>query len=118
MLNHRHVNGEPFRPHLDEVARMAGLGYIVNPLLNEQLEIMDLVAGDVTAAFERGCELGAQRYATPMPAAGSIDVGVFNAFHVSWFRHWDELVERLTAIHGSQAKAALFPAGALQMAEQ
>jgi nickel-dependent lactate racemase len=199
MLNHRHVNGEPFRPHLDEVARMAGLGYIVNPLLNEQLEITDLVAGDVTAAFERGCELGAQRYATPMPAAGSIDVGVFNAFpkdtelvqaglalvplnscahdpftdngtiviasaspeglgwhsvlgpgtalrgearpqqrrtflfspgvneydcralygdHVSWFRHWDELIERLTAIHGSQAKAALFPAGALQMAQQ
>ena len=199
MLNHRHVNGEIFRPHLDEVARMAGLGYIVNPLLNDRLEIMDLVAGDVTAAFERGCEIGAERYATPMPEAGSVDVGVFNAFpkdteliqsglalvplkgcahdpftddgtiviasacpeglgwhsvlgpgtalrgepraprrrtflfspgvneydcqalygdQVSLFRRWDELVERLTAIHGSKAKAAVFPAGALQMAEQ
>jgi hypothetical protein len=59
---------------------MAGLDYIVNPLLNERLEIMGLVAGDVTAAFERGCQLGAEMYGTPMPAAGSVDVGIFNAF--------------------------------------
>ena len=80
MLNHRHVHGEPFRPHLSEVARMAGLGYIVNPLLNEALEIIDLVAGDPDAAFERGCELGAMRYGTDMPAESSVDIGIFNAF--------------------------------------
>lgn len=80
MLNHRHVRGEPFRPHLSEIARMAGLGYIVNPLLNEALEIVDLVAGDPDAAFERGCELGAQRYSTQMPGPASVDIGVFNAF--------------------------------------
>ena len=80
LLNHRYVHGEAFRPHLDEVAAMAGLDYIVNPLLNERLEIMGLVAGDVTAAFERGCQLGAEMYGTPMPAAGSVDVGIFNAF--------------------------------------
>ena len=80
LLNHRHVHGEAFRPHLDEVARMAGLDYVVNPLLNERLDIMGLVAGDVTAAFERGCQMGAELYGTPMPAPGSVDVGVFNAF--------------------------------------
>ncbi len=80
MLNHRHVHGEPFRPHLSEVARMAGLGYIVNPVLNEALDIVDLVAGDPDDAFERGCELAATRYGTDMPAAGSVDIGVFNAF--------------------------------------
>ena len=80
LLNHRYVHGDAFRPHLDEVARMAGLGYIVNPLLNERLEIMGLVAGDVTAAFEHGCRLGAELYGTQMPPPGSVDVGVFNAF--------------------------------------
>ncbi len=80
MLNHRHVHGEPFRPHLAEVARLAGVGYIVNPLLNEELEIIDLVAGDTDQAFERGCELGAARYGTDMPPAASVDIGVFNAF--------------------------------------
>lgn len=80
LLNHRYVHGEAFRPHLDEVAGMAGLDYIVNPLLNERLEIMGLVAGDVTAAFEQGCRFGAELYGTSMPAAGTVDVGVFSAF--------------------------------------
>ena len=77
MLNHRHVH-ENFREHLSEVAKMAGLGYIVNPLLNQDLEIMALVAGDTDAAFERGCELGREMYATEIP--DSFDIGIFNAF--------------------------------------
>ena len=77
MLNHRHVR-ERFREHLSEVAKMAGVRYIVNPLLNQNLEIMGLVAGDTDAAFERGCELGRTLYATEVPDA--FDIGVFNAF--------------------------------------
>jgi nickel-dependent lactate racemase len=77
LLNHRYVH-ERFREHLSEVGRMAGLGYIVNPLLNPRLEIIELVAGDPDAAFARGCALGADLYATPIPDA--FDVGVFNAF--------------------------------------
>ncbi len=77
LLNHRHVH-ENFRAHLSEVARMAGVRYIVNPLLNEDLEISGLVAGDTDAAFERGCELGRVQYATSVPDA--FDIGVFNAF--------------------------------------
>lgn len=77
MLNHRHVH-ENFRAHLSEVARMAGVSYIVNPLLNERLEISGLVAGDTDAAFARGCELGREQYATQVPDA--FDIGVFNAF--------------------------------------
>ncbi|MCY3669244.1 MAG: lactate racemase domain-containing protein, partial [Gemmatimonadetes bacterium] len=77
LLNHRHVH-ENFRAHLSEVAKMAGVTYIVNPLLNENLEISGLVAGDTDAAFERGCELGREQYATQVPDA--FDIGVFNAF--------------------------------------
>ena len=77
MLNHRHVH-ENFREHLSEVAKMAGVDYIVNPLLNQDLEIMALVAGDTDAAFERGCQLGRELYSTEIPDA--IDIGIFNAF--------------------------------------
>ena len=77
MLNHRHVH-ENFRAHLSEVAKMAGVTYIVNPLLNENLEISGLVAGDTDAAFARGCELGREQYATQVPDA--FDIGVFSAF--------------------------------------
>jgi nickel-dependent lactate racemase len=76
-LNHRYVH-ERFREHLSEVGKMAGLGYIVNPLLNPKLEIIELVAGDPDAAFAKGCELGADLYATQIP--DSFDIGVFNAF--------------------------------------
>ena len=57
---------------------MAGVTYIVNPLLNENLEISGLVAGDTDAAFARGCELGREQYATQVPDA--FDIGVFSAF--------------------------------------
>lgn len=77
LLNHRYVH-ENFREHLTEVGRMAGLGYIVNPLLNQKLEIIGLVAGEPEAAFRKGGELGAQLYATRIP--DSFDIGVFNAF--------------------------------------
>ncbi len=77
LLNHRHVH-ENFREHISEVARMAGVTYIVNPLLNEDLDIMGLVAGDTDAAFEEGCRLGRELYATEIPQA--FDIGIFNAF--------------------------------------
>lgn len=77
LLNHRYVH-ENFREHLSEVARIAGVSYIVNPLLNPKLEIIGLVAGDTDAAFEKGCELGKEMYATPIP--DEFDIGVFNAF--------------------------------------
>jgi len=196
LLNHRYVHGEAFRPHLDEVARMAGLRFIVNPLLNESLEIIDLVAGDPELAYREGCERGRELYATTIPA-GPLDIGIFNAFpkdtelcqaglamvplsssdhdpftdeativiasacsegagwhsvlgpgtalrgkpkpqarrtfiyspavnafdceslygdHVTLFRTWSELIERLQRIHGDTARAAVFPAGAIQMA--
>ena len=74
---HRHIR-EGFREHLDEVAAMAGLQFIVNPLLNEDLQIIGLVAGNPAAAFAQGVETAKSLYATPVPTA--VDVAVFNAF--------------------------------------
>ena len=77
MANHRYIH-EGFREHLDEIARIAGLGYIVNPLLNAELDIIALVTGEPAAAFRQGVEYGKELYRTPVPTG--VDVAVFNAF--------------------------------------
>lgn len=75
--NHHYVR-EGFLEHLDEVARMAGLNFIVNPLLSPELEIIGLVTGDPEAAFWKGVGYGKDVYKTPIPE--NVGVGVFNAF--------------------------------------
>ena len=77
LANHRYIH-DGFRAHLDEVAGMAGLNYIVNPLLNPELEIMALVAGHPVEAYWHGVSLGKELYATAFPK--DVDVAVFNAF--------------------------------------
>lgn len=77
MATHRHI-ADNFREHLDEVARIAGLDFIVNSLVNAELEIMAIVAGEPTEAFHRGVQLGRVLYKTSMPQ--NVDVGIFNAF--------------------------------------
>ncbi|MBS12261.1 MAG: hypothetical protein CME19_11745 [Gemmatimonadetes bacterium] len=75
--NHRYVH-EGFREHLDEVARLVGLDYLVNPCLNPDLEIDALVTGDPVHAFWEGVEIGKRVYASPFPEKP--DIAVFNAW--------------------------------------
>lgn len=77
LANHRYVH-EGFREHLAEVARMAGLDFIVNPLLNADLEVISLVAGDPEAAYWEGVDRAKSLYLTPIPEA--VDVAICNAF--------------------------------------
>ncbi|MDP6780064.1 MAG: lactate racemase domain-containing protein [Candidatus Latescibacteria bacterium] len=77
LANHRYVH-EGFREHLAEVGRMAGLDFIVNPLLNADLDIISLVAGDPEAAYWEGVDRAKSLYLTPIPDA--VDVAVCNAF--------------------------------------
>ena len=60
------------------MARIVGLEYIVNPLLNEEGEIMAMVAGHPEKAFWHGVKIGEELYATPLPQ--EMDVAVFNAW--------------------------------------
>jgi len=45
-FHHNYVPGPKFLEHTQEVGRIAGLQYIINPLLNPDLGIMGLVAGE------------------------------------------------------------------------
>jgi nickel-dependent lactate racemase len=77
-LNHTHVADNIFRQHIDEVAHIIGLSYIVNPLLNEEGEIMAMVTGDVSKAYDYGVEIGRDLYGTEIPEG--MDIVVCNAW--------------------------------------
>ena len=77
-FNHNYCPGPKFVAHTQQVGRICGLEYIVNPLLNPDLGIMALVAGDPIAAFERGVALGQQLYATEVPEG--MDIALCNAW--------------------------------------
>ena len=76
--NHNYCPGARFVEHTQEVGRMAGLDYIVNPLLNGDLGIMALVAGEPIAAYACGCDLGRDLYGTVVPEG--MDIAVCNAY--------------------------------------
>lgn len=76
--NHVYCPQGVFREHIEEVARIVGLEYIVNPLLNGEGEVMAMVAGHPEQAFNRGVEIGKELYATTVPQG--MDVVVCNAW--------------------------------------
>ncbi len=73
-----HMHGNPQHDNLVEIARCAGLEYVVNVLFTPERGIAALVAGDPVAAHEAGVERARELYATPMPAGA--DVVVLNAY--------------------------------------
>ncbi len=51
------LQGNPIHEDIVEQARMAGLNFIVNVLLNESKQITHVVAGDPVQAHEKGCQI-------------------------------------------------------------
>jgi len=76
--NHAYCPEGVFRQHIDEVARIVGLEYIVNPLLNADGGIMAMVVGDTEEAYWRGVAMGKTLYRTEVPEG--MDVVVCNAW--------------------------------------
>ena len=54
--------GNPIHEDMVEQARMAGLDFIVNVLLNQEKEITHVFAGDPVAAHESGCRAALDRH--------------------------------------------------------
>jgi nickel-dependent lactate racemase len=55
-----------------EAARLAGLDFIVNAILNQRREVAALVAGDLLAAWRQGVILAKRAYATPPPSGAEV----------------------------------------------
>jgi len=69
------------RRDAEEAARMAGLDFIVNALMNADRDVADLVCGDVVEAHRMGVELGRRHYATPI--VGNVDISIGNGYPIA-----------------------------------
>ena len=76
--NHSFCDPTVFREHIDEVGRIAGLEYIVNPLLNIEGGIMAMVTGHPEKAYYRGVEIAQELYGTEIPT--EMDIVIANSW--------------------------------------
>lgn len=66
------ADGNPVREDMEEVARMAGLDFIVNAVLNDRREIVKVVAGDYVKAHREGVPPNDYVYKVPLPEKADI----------------------------------------------
>jgi nickel-dependent lactate racemase len=62
----------------EEAAKIAGLDFSVNALLNEDADVADLVCGDVLEAHREAAKLARAHYATP--TVRDVDVSIGNGY--------------------------------------
>lgn len=66
------------RLDLEEIARVAGVDFSINGVVNSQRQLAGLFAGDVVAAHRAGVAFARRIYATPLPPPA--DIAIFNAY--------------------------------------
>ncbi|MFC1693569.1 nickel-dependent lactate racemase [Candidatus Latescibacterota bacterium] len=66
------------RQLIDEIAREAGLNYIVNTIINNDKEILDVVAGDPIVAHQKGTEIASHVFKVNIPQKA--DIVIFDAY--------------------------------------
>ena len=68
------LEGNPVREDIEEAARMVGVDFIVNVVLNEHKEIVHAMAGDVVQAHREGCRCLDRLYGKPIAERADIVV--------------------------------------------
>ena len=66
------IEGNPVRADIEEGVALLGVDFILNVISGEHRRIIEAVAGDVTSAHRRGCELVAQRGFVQIPRRADI----------------------------------------------
>ncbi len=72
------VEGNPFRLDMEEAARLAGLHFKVDSILNNRREVVGLFAGDFVAEHRAGVKLAREVYGTKI--LKDMDVLVINCY--------------------------------------
>ena len=66
------LTGNPLREDIEDAARMVGIDFIVNVVLDEHKQIVFAAAGDAAKAHRAGCAFLDQFYLKPIPARTDI----------------------------------------------
>ena len=76
----------PVRESIDEMARQAGLDFIVNVILDLENRIVDCVAGDLVQAHRVGCELARAMHEVTIPREADIDIVDGHPFDIEFWQ--------------------------------
>ena len=60
------LHNNPLSDDMVQAARMAGVDFIVNTIINDEHQIAKVVAGDLVAAHEKGCALVDEYFGVPI----------------------------------------------------
>jgi len=74
------------RASIDEMARRAGLGFIVNVVMDGRQRVCHVVAGDMVEAHRRGCELALKVHAVSIPDQADIVVADSFPFDIEFWQ--------------------------------
>jgi nickel-dependent lactate racemase len=74
------ADGNPVREDTEEGARLANLNFIVNVVLNDQKEIVDVMAGDFVKAHRAGIKSNDYMYKTPIDTVADIVIASAGGF--------------------------------------
>ncbi|TVQ20939.1 MAG: nickel-dependent lactate racemase [Spirochaetaceae bacterium] len=76
----------PVRTSIDALARKAGLGFIVNVVLDADGRVVAAVAGDMTAAHREGCRIAAGRFAVDYDREYDVVVADSHPFDIEFWQ--------------------------------
>lgn len=68
------IEGNPLRADMEEAAKLAGLDFIVNVILNDRGEVVHAVAGDPIKAHREGVRLWEKAYRVEIPERADIAI--------------------------------------------
>lgn len=69
-----------FRQDVLDAARLSGMNFIVNSMINKEREITELVSGDVEKAFNHGLKLSRTIYGVPVPDSDHFDLLIADTY--------------------------------------
>jgi nickel-dependent lactate racemase len=76
----------PVRASIDALARKAGLGFIVNCVMDVHQRATHVVAGDMVEAHRRGCELAMEMHAVRIPEQADIVIADSFPFDIEFWQ--------------------------------
>jgi len=74
------------RESIDELARKAGLDFIVNVVMDSHQHVTQVVAGDLTEAHRKGCELAVEMHGVRIPEKADIVIADSYPFDIEFWQ--------------------------------
>ena len=80
------IEGNPVREEMEEAAKMIGLDFIVNTVMNDKNEIVKVVAGNPVKAHRTGVEICKEIYGVKIPEKADIVIASSHPMDISFYQ--------------------------------